>query len=139
MVPAWHSEKTRLMCSFGKNSPPSRMLTTVNSDALMNAQRPGHALSWSPVTKPLHADKVKALLEETFKQAQILYQSADRVEIIAEQFGLEPDDVEEWLSYTKWGNKIELKKNVLAQTTDTLKDLGLVHQKFKVEDTYHEL
>jgi hypothetical protein len=43
------------------------------------------------------------------------------------------------LSYTKWGKNIELKPEVLADTTATLKDLGLVHQKFKTEDTFHEL
>ena len=90
-------------------------------------------------TLTLHADKVKTLLEETFKQAQKLYQAPDRVETIAEQFGLAPEDVKEWLSYTKWGEKIELKQDVLAETTETLKDLGLVHQKFNVSVTFHQL
>lgn len=90
-------------------------------------------------TLALHADKVKILLEETFKQAQHLFQAEDRVEVIAEKFGLEPADVKEWLSYTKWCKKIELKQDVLAETTEVLKDLGLVHQKFRVEDSFHEL
>ncbi len=89
-------------------------------------------------TLTLHADKVKLLLEETFKQAQKLYNDPERVAIISKQFDLLPEDVEEWLSYTRWGRKIELKKDVLVETTDTLKDLGLVYQKFNPEDLYHE-
>ncbi len=90
-------------------------------------------------TLALHADKVRSLLEETFAQAQKLYQDPDRINIISKTFDLQPEDVEAWLSYTRWSNQIDLKKTVLAETTDTLKDLGLVHQKFKVEETYQEI
>ena len=93
----------------------------------------------SQQTLALHADKVKTLLNETFKQAQLLYQDENRVTTIAHLYDLLPEDVESWLSYTKWSKKIELKPDVLAETTATLKDLGLVHQKFKAEDTYHKL
>jgi ABC-type nitrate/sulfonate/bicarbonate transport system substrate-binding protein len=93
----------------------------------------------SKQTLALHADKVKTLLNETFKQAQLLYQDENRVATIAQLYDLLPEDVEQWLSYTKWGKNIELKPEVLADTTATLKDLGLVHQKFKTEDTFHEL
>lgn len=90
-------------------------------------------------TLALHADKVKALLLETFKQAQKLFHDPNRIDIISQQYDLKPEDVKEWLTYTKWSQKIDLKKEVLAETTDTLKDLGLVHQKFKVENCFHEL
>ncbi len=93
----------------------------------------------SQQTLALHADKVKTLLEETFQQAQNLFHDPNRVETIAQQFDLLPEDVEAWLSYTKWGKNIELKKDVLAETTETLKDLGLVHQKFNFKDTFHLL
>jgi len=93
----------------------------------------------SDQTLALHADKVKILIEETLSQAQNLYNDPNRVDVIASKYDLLPEDVESWFTYTKWGKNIELKKDVLAETTDTLKDLGLVHQKFKPKDLYFEL
>ncbi len=93
----------------------------------------------SEQTLALHADKVKALLETTFAQAQQLTADDGKVEKIAQLYDLKPEDVAEWLSYTRWSQGIDLKKDVLAETTETLKDLGLVHQKFKPENLYHTL
>ena len=90
-------------------------------------------------TLALHADKVKTLLQETFAQAQKLYNDPNRIDIISKQFDLLPEDVEEWLTYTRWSSEINLKKDVLTDTTETLKDLGLVHQRFKVSDLYETL
>ncbi len=90
-------------------------------------------------TLVLHADKVKTLLQETFAQAQNLYNDPNRIDIISKQFDLLPEDVEEWLTYTRWSSEINLKKDVLTDTTETLKDLGLVHQRFKVSDLYETL
>jgi len=90
-------------------------------------------------TLTLHADKVKSLLEETFKQAQLLFNDPNRIDIISKQYDLKAEDVKEWLTYTKWSQHIDLKKSVLTETTATLKELGLVHQKFNAEDTYHTL
>ena len=93
----------------------------------------------SDKTLALHAEKVKALIEETLAQAQKLFNDPNRIEVIASGYDLLPEDVESWFSYTKWGKKIELNQTMLAETTETLKDLGLVHQKFKVDDAYHQL
>lgn len=90
-------------------------------------------------TLTLHADKVRILLEETFAQAQKLYNDPNRIDIISQTFDLQAEDVEAWLDYTRWSTHIDLKKNVVAETTETLKDLGLVHQKFRVEETYEEI
>ncbi len=87
----------------------------------------------------LHADKVKTLLEKTFGQAKRLFNDPGNIQTIAQKYDLLPEDVTEWLSYTRWSEHINLKKDVLIETTDTLKDLGLVHQKFKPADLYHEL
>lgn len=90
----------------------------------------------SDQTLALHADKVKLLIESTLKQAQSLYNDPDKVDIVAQKYDLLPEDVGAWFSYTKWAKNIELKKDVLAETTETLKDLGLVHQKFSYRNLY---
>ena len=92
----------------------------------------------SEQTLALHADKVKALLETTFAQAQKLSNDPNKVEQIAELYDLKEEDVTEWLSYTRWSESVDLKKEVLEETSETLKDLGLVHQKFKSKNLYHE-
>ncbi|WP_154222821.1 substrate-binding domain-containing protein [Marinicella rhabdoformis] len=93
----------------------------------------------SQQTLALHADKVKALLETAFGQAQKLTADPDKVEKIAQLYDLKSEDVAEWLSYTKWSASIDLKEGVLNDTTETLKDLGLVHQKFTPKNLYHKL
>lgn len=92
----------------------------------------------SDKTLALHSDKVHQLIKTTLKHATKLYNDPNRVQIIANKFDLLPEDVEAWFSYTKWAKNIELKKNVLAETTETLKDLGLVHQKFSYKKLYFE-
>mgnify|MGYP000368522785 FL=1 len=92
----------------------------------------------SQQTLALHADKVKALLETTFAHAKKLSNDPEKVEQIAQLYDLKKEDVAEWLSYTRWSESVDLKKEVLEETSETLKDLGLVHQKFDSKDLYHE-
>lgn len=97
---------------------------------------PGFVIVASDRTLMLHAERVQALLKVVFKHAQLLSQSPYRVSRIASSYELEEDDVRAWLSYTRWCDRVHLEPAILENTTDTLKELGLVHQLFEPKQLY---
>ncbi len=100
---------------------------------------PGFVIVASNKTLTLHADRVTALMKIVFKHAHLLSQSPYRVSRIASRYELEETDIESWLSYTRWCDKIHLSKSVLNETTETLKELGLVHQLFDTQQLYQDI
>ena len=95
---------------------------------------PGFVVVASIQTLTLHRDLVEQLVNTAFKKAQELFTAEDRVQKIAQFYDLLESDVEEWLSYTRWCQQIELKQDILDETTAILKEVGLVHQKFDTKD-----
>ena len=95
---------------------------------------PGFVVVASIQALTLHSELIEKMMETVFEQAQILFNDAERVAKIADFYDLQAPDVEEWFSYTRWCNKIEIKQDVLDETTAILKEVGLVHQKFDSKD-----
>ncbi|WP_395374052.1 substrate-binding domain-containing protein [Marinicella sp. W31] len=95
---------------------------------------PGFVVVASIQALTLHSDLIKKMMETVFDQADILFNDPDRIAKIAHFYDLLESDVEEWLSYTRWCKNIELKHEVLEETTSILKEVGLVHQKFDCKD-----
>ena len=72
------------------------------------------------------------------KHADLLTHHPYRISRIASRYELEEADVREWLSYTRWCNDIETKPDVIDETTDILKELGLVYQNFQTESLFQK-
>ncbi len=67
-----------------------------------------------------HSEQIKQLLLKVFNQAQQLKHSLEAVQVIAERYQLQVDDVHEWLSATEWAHTCELDEELLQQVGQTI-------------------
>lgn len=67
-----------------------------------------------------HFQAIDALLEQVLIRAAELKQDPNTPDMIAERYGLQADDVREWLASTRWASERSLDQQVLERVADAL-------------------
>lgn len=83
------------------------------------------------------ADKIKKLQRVIYTACNHLSEDENAVKLIAERYGLEEVDVEEWFDVVSWASNNKVSKSVLNKITETLYDLKLIDKKLKPEELTH--
>ncbi len=74
---------------------------------------------------------LRKLLAAVLDEAKTLVARPDAAAAIGQRYALEPTDVAEWLSATRWAREVAIEPAHLAQVTAALKDLQLVPSGFE--------
>jgi ABC-type nitrate/sulfonate/bicarbonate transport system substrate-binding protein len=77
--------------------------------------------------------EIVAVLEAALAVAATVMADRDAAARIAARYGLERNDVVEWLKGTKWADRVGVAPQQLAPAVETLKSVGLVQPEFSAE------
>ncbi|MEL6676537.1 MAG: PhnD/SsuA/transferrin family substrate-binding protein [Bacteroidota bacterium] len=80
------------------------------------------------------AGEIQFCLKEVYKAARKLRQNPSIDSIIANYYGLQPEDVTEWLTSITWPYRRSLSRSALNKAITTLKSLDLIQAGLEVDD-----
>ncbi len=76
-------------------------------------------------------EAIQKMLLVIYKCCRQFMEMPDAIEMVAERYGLQKEDAEEWFKQTKWSTNTLMSKAVLNNVVDTLLDVKVIEEKKK--------
>lgn len=80
----------------------------------------------SPEVIACPGEPLKKLMAAVYSNSSKIQHSPDLPALLSTRYGIEPEDIQEWLKQTQWAFQNEMEKSGLTQTMKTLIKLGLI-------------
>lgn len=75
-----------------------------------------------------HPEAIKRICAIILKAGADFSQRKDAVELVAKNYGLQPEDAAEWFAHTEWASTSAIEKVKLNNVMNSLKEIGIIEE-----------
>lgn len=88
----------------------------------------------SPEAISFPGEPLKKLMGAVYSNSSKIQHSPNLASKLSTKYGIEPEDIQEWLRQTRWAIQNEMEKAGITQTMETLLKLGLISSTVPLEE-----